>query len=320
MGGGGGGDGDAHFLEAGASETLFGTAGITLNNFAKFLDAGIFLAKFEESHAFLEAGRGEFETLGIVVKNLVVFVNGLLIVFLGVGDFSEPELSVGSEIGVAVVLQIVGEFRIGKLIFAAGEVAKTVGVKSIGRRRGAAGAAECSTATGRNGRSSTGGSAGNGGRSAASEASINALDGILKINELLIEFSDAGFDFFEIVGETLKLRGHGVETGAGIGLNILDGFLEGGHGGVELVDGIGRLLDESFLDSMVLSHLGLDVFLALEEGGDVALELDDLASDSECGLRADQTAGNGAGEQSRRKDEDVASPHGRASRKKTTAG
>jgi len=54
----GGGDGDTHILELGAgSALLFGT-GITLDNIAEFLDAGIFLAEFEKSHAFLVASGG----------------------------------------------------------------------------------------------------------------------------------------------------------------------------------------------------------------------------------------------------------------------
>ena len=57
-----------------------------------------------------------------------------------------------------------------------------------------------------------------------------------------------------------------------------------GHGGVELVDGVGGLLDESFLDGVILGHLGLNVFLTLEQGGDVALKLDDFAGHGHDGL------------------------------------
>lgn len=314
VGRGGGGDGDAQFLELGTCAALFFGARIALDDFAKFLDTGIFLAEFEESHALLETSGGKLETLGVIVEDLVVFLDGLLITLLGVGNFAEPELSVGGEVGIAVVLQIVAEFGMGKIIFAAGEVAKTVGVECVGRRRRATGA-ERGSGTRRSGGRSAGRSAGDGSGRAASKTSVNTLNGVLKIDELLIEFANAGFDFLEVVGDALKLSGHGIETCAGIGLNILDGFLEGGHGGVELVHGVAGLLNESFLDSMVLSHLGLDVFLTLEEGSDVALEFDDLASDGECGLGADQTAGESAGEQGGGEDEDVTRTHGKASRK-----
>ena len=53
--GSGGSDGDAHILELGAGTALFFGTGITLDNVAEFLDAGIFLAEFEKSHAFLVA-------------------------------------------------------------------------------------------------------------------------------------------------------------------------------------------------------------------------------------------------------------------------
>ena len=54
----GGGDGDTHILELGAGSALFFGTGITLDNIAEFLDAGIFLAEFEKSHAFLVASGG----------------------------------------------------------------------------------------------------------------------------------------------------------------------------------------------------------------------------------------------------------------------
>jgi len=91
---GGGGDGDAHVLELGTGASLFFGAGITLHNIAEFLDAGIFLAEFEKSHALFVARRGEFEALRIVVEDLVVLLNGLFVLMLGVSDFAEIELRV----------------------------------------------------------------------------------------------------------------------------------------------------------------------------------------------------------------------------------
>jgi len=150
--------------------------------------------------------------------------------------------------------------------------------------------------------------------SATGETRVDALNRRLQIHQLLIEFADAGFNFFEIVGEALELRGHCVDTRTGVGLNILNGFLERSHGGVEFINGVGGLFDEEFLGSMILSHLRLQGLLTLEDGGDVALELDDFAGDREGGLRADHAAGEGAGTQSAREDKNVASTHEKASR------
>src|SRR5208337_4722194 len=105
--------------------------------------------------------------------------------------------------------------------------AETVGVESVGRRRrtgGRSGGGSGSRGTAGTGRSDRG--------SATGQTGIDALDGVLKVDELLIELADAGFDFLEIVGEALDLCGHGVEARAGIGLDVLHGFLERTHGAV----------------------------------------------------------------------------------------
>ena len=93
-------------------------------------------------------------------------------------------------------------------------------------------------------------------------------------------------------------------------------FWREAHGGVELVDSVGGLLDEGFLDSVVLSHLGLHVFLTLEERGDIALELDNFASDGEGRVRADEAAGEGADEHGADKERDVTHTHEKASRER----
>src|SRR5208337_3789224 len=115
-------------------------------------------------------------------------------------------------------------------VFAAGDVAEAVGVKDVGGGRGAGrcrgGGAGIATGSWRTAARR------NGGGIAAGEAGVNVLDGVLQIHQLLIDLADAGFDLLEVVGEALDLGGHGVEAGAGVGLNVLDGFLEGAHGGV----------------------------------------------------------------------------------------
>ena len=314
--GSGGGDGYAHILELGAGAAFFFGARVAADDFAKFFDAGRLLAEFEEGHAFLEMSGSEFEAFRVVVDDLVVFIHGAIIIFLSVGDFAEPELGVGGEVGVAVILEVVLKFGVGEFVFATGEIAEPVGIERIGGRRRAdwtgIGRGGVGGRTGSAGRSCAAGGSGRG--SATGETGVNALNGVLQIDELLIEFADARFDFFKIVGEALDLSGHGVETGAGVGLDILDGFLKGGHGGIEFIDGIGGLLDESFLDRVVLSHLGLQVFLTLEECGDVALQLDNFASDSEGRFRADETAGESTDEHSADKERDITHAHEKASR------
>ncbi len=142
---------------------------------------------------------------------------------------------------------------------------------------------------------------------------VEALDGILKIDELLIELAEARLDFLEVVREALDLRGHGVQARAGIGLNILDGFLERAHGGAELADVVVGLLDEGLHDGMILGHLGGEILLALEQGGDVALKLDELAGDGFGGAGADQASGKCASQNGGAKNGDVANTHEQSS-------
>ena len=113
------------------------------------------------------------------------------------------------------------------------------------------------------------------------------MDGALKIDELLIEFAEAGFNFFEIVGKALNLGGHGVQASAGVGLHVLHGLLDAAHGGVEFADVVAGLLDESFEDGVVRGDLRGHVLLTLKKRGDVALQVDDFASDGFSGARPD---------------------------------
>jgi len=121
------------------------------------------------------------------------------------------------------------------------------------------------------------------------------LHGILEINELLVKLAKAGFDFLEVVGEALDLRGHGVQARTGIGLNILDGLLERAHGGAQLANRVVGLADERLHDGVVLGDLGGKILLTLKQGGDVALEFNKFASDGFRGTRADKASGERAG-------------------------
>src|SRR4029077_1895119 len=116
-----------------------------------------------------------------------------------------------------------------------------------------------------------------------------------------------------IVGETLNLSGHGVEASAGIGLHVLNGFLEGPHGGGDFVDVVVGLLNERLGDSMVLGDLCGHVFLTLEQGSDVTLKLDELARDSFGGARTDQAPAQGSREDGGAENGNVTKSHGYSS-------
>jgi len=90
------------------------------------------LAEFDEGHAFAEAGGSKLKALGIIVEDFVEFIHGLIVILLGVGDFAQIELRVGGEVGIAVILEVVLEFLAGKIVFAAGDVAESVGVERVG--------------------------------------------------------------------------------------------------------------------------------------------------------------------------------------------
>ena len=79
--------------------------------------------------------RLDLETFGVDGEDLVEFCDGLIVLFLLVGDFAEIELSVGSEFGVAVELEVVLKFLAGEIVLAAGDVAKTIGIERVGGRR-----------------------------------------------------------------------------------------------------------------------------------------------------------------------------------------
>src|SRR5207249_8068825 len=63
-----------------------------------------------------------------------------------------------------------------------------------------------------------------------------------------------------------------------------------------LVDVVAGLPDERLHDGVVLSDLSGKVLLALEQGGDVALKLDEFAGDGFGGTGANETSGKRAGE------------------------
>src|SRR5579859_69728 len=100
----GGAGGDAEFFQFGARAAFFFSARVALDYLAQLLDARGLLSQLNQRHAFLEASRREFEALGIVRENFVVFSHRLRILPLRVGNFPEIELRIRSQIGIAVIL------------------------------------------------------------------------------------------------------------------------------------------------------------------------------------------------------------------------
>src|SRR5882724_548500 len=312
----GGGDGDAEFFEFGAGEAVFVAAGVALDDFAEFADAGGFLAEFDEGQAFAEVGGAELETFGIVGEDFFVGGDGFVVLLLLVGDFAEIKLSVGGEIGVAVIPEVILKFRVGKLVFAAGDVAETVGIESVGGgcaggKRGGGGRGDGTVTGGPHrgqGRGGCGCASGRSGR-APGNFGVETLDGVLKIDELLVEFAETRLDFLEIVGEPLDLRGHGVKARAGISLHVLDGFLERAHGSAELADIVAGLLDKGLHDGVILDGFVGKILLALKQGGDVALKIEDFTGDGLGGPRPEKASSKRTKENGGAKNSDVADTH-----------
>ena len=73
------------------------------------------------------------------------------------------------------------------------------------------------------------------------------------------------------------------------------------------------MLDESLLDSVILGHLGLKIFLTRENGADVALEFDDFAGDGQSGPGSNQAASKSAGKHGAREDKNVTRAHDESS-------
>ncbi len=135
------------------------------------------------------------------------------------------------------------------------------------------------------------------------------MHGVLQVDQLLIQLAESGLDFLEIVGKPLDLRGHGIEPRAGIGGNVLNGFLQGAHGAIELANRVAGLPDKRLYDGVVLRHLGGHISLPLQQGSDVLLKLDNFASDGFGRARTDEAAAEGTRENGGAENSDVACTH-----------
>jgi hypothetical protein len=70
------------------------------------------------------------------------------------------------------------------------------------------------------------------------------------------------------------------------------------------------LFHQRLHDGVVLSHLGLQIFLSLEERGDVALKLDEFAGNGLRGTRTNGAASNHACNGGGTEDGDITETHG----------
>src|SRR5713101_3797880 len=261
----GGRGADAEFVELCAGAFFFVCARITANHFAELADSGNLLADLKKSKPSLQVRRCKFEALGIIDEDLLVFRGSLPILFLREGDLAEVELRVRGKVRVRIILQVIQEFLPRQVILSSGNVSQAVGIKRVGRGL-----------TARGGRSGRAGCAGRGRSGRSGDFAVDSLERVLDVGELLIKLSEPDLHLFEIVRKGLDLRGHRIQAGAGVGLNVLNGLLQVAHDVVQAANG-GRVLVEKGLDRGVFLVDGAgNVLLALEQRGHVTLELDDF--------------------------------------------
>src|SRR5436305_321002 len=135
----------------------------------------------------------------------------------------------------------------------------------------------------------------------------------LKVHELLVELAKARLNFLEVVREPLDLRGHGVQARAGVGLHVLHGFLQRSHAAAEVADIVIETADDGLDDGVILGHLRGEIFLPLQQGSDIALEVDDFAGDGFGRMRTDEASTDGAGKNGCTKNCDIAYTHDKPS-------
>src|SRR5215469_2067331 len=198
-----GAGGRSEFFELGASIAIFLAAWEQFDDFAQFADGGRLLAELEHRRGAVKACGSQFEAFRIVVDDFVVFGDGFLILLFLVTNFADVKLRVRSQICLAVVLQVIREFRARQVIFATLNVAQTVGIEHIGGRAGA-GSSPSGRRTSSWRRNVAGG--GRGSSSARSRScpagrnfGVEVLHGVLQIHELLIELAESRLDFLKIV-------------------------------------------------------------------------------------------------------------------------
>ncbi len=119
---------------------------------------------------------------------------------------------------------------------------------------------------------------------------IHILQRVLDVRELLIELAQPRLQVGDVVREALDLRAHRVQARAGSRGEVLRGLLDGGHGSIELVHGVQRLLDERALHGGILRDLGLHVLLALNQLGHAGLQFNDFARHGACRRGPEQGA------------------------------
>src|SRR5580698_7184104 len=135
----------------------------------------------------------KLEASRVVVDDLVVLLNRAVIILLRVGNFTQPELRVGRQVRVAVILQVILKFRMRQVVFAACQIAETIGVKCVRRRsrtRRPGAGREGGGAWTRSSTSDAGGRRG----LATGEPRVDILHGVLQVDQLLIQLAKARLD------------------------------------------------------------------------------------------------------------------------------
>src|SRR5258708_32986331 len=110
---GGGRTCDPQFGETVFCLHCFRTLGISGDQGTQLFYAGIALPEFEICKALLEASTGVFIAAGILVKDLVVIVDGSLEVAAAIVNLSQIKLGVAGEVGVSVDLYVLRELLRG---------------------------------------------------------------------------------------------------------------------------------------------------------------------------------------------------------------
>src|SRR5258708_38599921 len=171
---------------------------------AKLNNSVLLLAQLKQRKTFFQLRRRGFISRGKVLQNLIVALRRLLIVSLAKLNFAEIEIAVSGEIGVGIVLDIVGKFLRGEVVLVAIVVAQRVVVEHIRRRSRSRGLLL---------------------RLRCGLLRRQALLRRLHVLELLAYFSEARLQFIERVIERLDLAGELVNMRRRVSLLLLQRVL-----------------------------------------------------------------------------------------------
>src|SRR5581483_12254470 len=108
-------------------------AGIALDHAIKFAHAFVFLAQFNQRQTLFQLGGCRLVATGILLQDFVVILDGLLEVALAIFDIRHVELGISGEIGVGVVLQVVGKLLACQIVFPGVVITQSVVIQDVRR-------------------------------------------------------------------------------------------------------------------------------------------------------------------------------------------